>query len=123
MLKDFLLVGAGGFAGSALRYGAALFISGCGMHTGRYPLATFAVNFVGSLLIGILFRNLEQGSGLYLLGVVGLCGGFTTFSAFSLEMLQMLRSGDFLYAAGYALISVVICLAGVFLGTLINFGK
>ena len=123
VLKEILLVGAGGFVGSVARYGAGLWISGTGLHTGRYPLATFLVNFLGSLLIGILVRNLDQGNIWWLLGVVGFCGGFTTFSAFSLEMLQMLRSGDFLYATGYALVSAAVCITAVYLGTLINFNR
>ena len=123
MLKEIFLVGAGGFAGSALRYGANLWISTHGLHTGRYPLATFLVNLLGSFLIGILIRNLEHGSAWSLLAIVGFCGGFTTFSAFSLEVMNMLRGGDLLHAAGYALLSAAVCVAAVAIGMQINFHR
>ena len=123
MLKEIFLVGAGGFAGSALRYGATLWVSSYGLHTGRYPLSTFLVNFLGSFLIGILIRNIEQDNAWSLLAMVGFCGGFTTFSTFSLEVVNMLRSGDFFHAVGYALFSVMICAAAVVLGMLINFHR
>lgn len=84
---------------------------------GRWPLATLAVNVLGSILIGLLWgRAAQMPQPLILLGVVGFCGGFTTFSAFSLETVELLRAGN--YGAGllYAGASVVLCTGGTFLG-------
>ena len=90
-IKEFLLVGCGGALGSMLRYGVSLLIKpGFG-----FPLNTFIVNMAGSFLIGILAglaaheTKFQQNGYLFL--AVGLCGGFTTFSALSLEGIQMLQ--------------------------------
>lgn len=84
MWSNLLWVGLGGFVGSVLRYGVGAGIAALTAARGgiRFPLATLAVNVAGSLLIGILLRHVEQGSAQHLLGVVGFCGGFTTFSTF-----------------------------------------
>jgi CrcB protein len=96
-IRDLLLVASGGAIGSTLRYlvseSAQLVLSAA-----VFPLGTLAVNISGSLLIG-LFAGLAEyrqmfGSGARLLLVVGVLGGYTTFSAFSLETLSLLRSGQ-----------------------------
>lgn len=122
MWSNLLWVGLGGFAGSVLRYGAgigiaALFAARSGM---RFPVATLAVNVVGSLLIGMLLRYVEQGSAQHLLGVVGFCGGFTTFSTFSLESVRLLREGHTSTALLYVGISLVLCIGATFLGMTIK---
>ena len=117
-MKDFLLVGLGGFAGSALRYGTGLLIAGAGW-SARWPLATLAVNAVGSLLIGVLAGSLDRfgtGREWALLGMTGFCGGFTTFSAFSLETVKLLRDGNGGAAALYVLASVAVCLTAAWGG-------
>jgi CrcB protein len=100
-IRDLLLVASGGAIGSTLRYlvseSAQLVLSAA-----VFPLGTLAVNISGSLLIG-LFAGLAEyrqmfGSGARLLLVVGVLGGYTTFSAFSLETLSLLRSGQSLLA-------------------------
>ena len=84
MFRNFLLVGAGGAAGSMARYGVGYVFSK--LTTSSFPLATFTINVVGSLLIGILFglsaRNQWLQMGGMLLLASGFCGGFTTFSTF-----------------------------------------
>lgn len=114
MLREILLVGAGGFAGSICRYLAAVGVGR--MHIAHpLPVATFAVNILGSLLIGILLAKYSN-SAPYYLGVVGFCGGFTTFSAFSAEMLGLLRAGQYGWAAVYVGASVLVCILAVALG-------
>ena len=118
-----LHVALGGAAGAALRY-----------HLGRamtqwlgapivtaFPFATLAVNAVGSLLMGVLagwlVRNTGEGNEqLRLLLGVGLLGGFTTFSAFSLEMVLMIERGQYLFAGLYAVLSFALGISGLILG-------
>lgn len=87
-----------------------------------FPWGTLAVNVVGSFLIGII-ATLVAPEGRLLLGpaarqfiMLGVLGGFTTFSSFSLQTLNLMQEGEWLHAAGYVLGSVVLCLVGVWLG-------
>lgn len=114
MLKEILLVGTGGFAGSVCRYLVATGVASLSIST-PFPVATFSVNVLGSLLIGF-FLSLASNNWLIFLGVVGFCGGFTTFSTFSTETLAMLRAGQWVLSAGYILLSVVVCVAAVATG-------
>ena len=106
-----LCVGLGGFIGSVGRY-----LLGLVPVEGDFPLMTFAVNFAGAVLIGAVFEAATEGSGLpdnaVLFLKTGVCGGFTTFSAFSLER------GKYATGALYACGSVLACLAGVVIGRL-----
>lgn len=110
MLKNILLVGLGGAAGSMLRYAFGVWFK----HT-SFPLATFLVNIIGSFIIGLVFayalRNESFAINWRLFLAAGICGGFTTFSAFSLEsliMLQQQRIGMFfLYVIGSLLLGLV----------------
>ena len=114
-MKALLLVGAGGFAGSALRYLISRLMLPWAVSSG-FPFSTLTVNVAGSLLIGALM-------GLGLSGV-GFCGGFTTFSTFSLETVTLLRAGSYLPAALYMWSSMVLSIAavcgGYYLGTKFN---
>ena len=112
MLRNILLVGLGGAAGSILRYAVGLLVKYCGSG-GEW--ATLGVNFAGSLLIGLLWACCPGGS-RNLLWVVGLCGGFTTFSTFSLQSVSLLSSGKTLAAGLYILGHVLLCLAAAWLG-------
>jgi CrcB protein len=87
-----------------------------------FPWGTLLINVVGSFVIGLTF-TLTAADGpwpastnLRLFVMTGICGGFTTFSAFSLQSLQLLRDGEWLPALAYMGGSVVLCLAGVALG-------
>lgn len=123
MWNNLLWVGLGGFAGSVLRYGAGIGIAALVAVRGggiRFPWATLAVNVAGSLFIGMLLRHVEQGSAQHLLGVVGFCGGFTTFSTFSLESVRLIRDGHHTLALAYIGVSLVLCIGATFLGMTIK---
>ena len=121
-MKALLLVGAGGFAGSALRYLISRLMLPWAVSSG-FPFSTLTVNVAGSLLIGALM-GLGLSGGWALLCIVGFCGGFTTFSTFSLETVTLLRAGSYLPAALYMWSSMVLLIAavcgGYYLGTKFN---
>lgn len=119
-LKTLLLIGTGSFIGGVLRYLLSQFIHEKSLSV--LPLGTLAVNILGCFLIGCVFGWAERTSlGLEwrLFLATGLLGGFTTFSAFSNETFGLLRNGQMLHAAGYALLSILLGLAATFLGYLI----
>jgi fluoride exporter len=94
----------GGALGAGLRYGAGLIVAG------RFPWATLGVNLVGSFLMGLLMAFVLKGSaseGVRLFVGVGILGGFTTFSAFSFDLWQMMERGQVGIALGYAVFSVI----------------
>jgi len=113
----YLLVFLGGGLGSAARYGlnraAALAFAG-------YPAGTLAVNVVGSVLMGLaagwFARRGAEGAGLRLFLTTGVLGGFTTFSAFSLDAAVLWQRGDHAGAAVYVVASVGLSLLGVLAG-------
>ena len=109
MIRNFLLVGLGGALGSMLRYGTGLLIG-----TREFPLATLLINVTGSFLIGLVMvyslANQQLGEHWKLFLATGICGGFTTFSAFSWENMQLLQQGKwslfFLYSIGSVLLGL-----------------
>lgn len=111
---SFLLVGAGGAIGSMLRYGVALFPV-----NKLFPYPTFIVNILGSFIIGCLLGLLLKNSittyGWKFLAT-GICGGFTTFSALSLEGFELLQQQRYIIFFLYYFLSIVIGLAAVLLG-------
>jgi CrcB protein len=110
MFQNFLLVGAGGAVGSMARYGVSFMLSK--VTNTELPVATFAINVVGSLCIGILFglisRNQWLQAGGYLLLASGFCGGFTTFSTFALENATLMQKGQSATALIYTVLSIVV---------------
>ena len=120
MFKNILIVGLGGAAGSILRYLATL--AGNALHCASW-IATLSVNSIGAFLIGLFMAACTSGDWKLML-TVGLCGGFTTYSTFSAQSLEMLRSGNYLNAGAYILGTVVLCLlfvwAGMYVGTKIG---
>lgn len=115
-------VAIGGAFGAALRYQAGRAMTGWlgAPAMSVFPWATLAVNALGSLLIGLLLgwlaRSGEGGDQLRLLLGVGLLGGFTTFSAFSLELVVLIERGQFTIAALYAFLSIALGVSGLFFG-------
>lgn len=116
-MKQALIVGLGGFVGSVLRFK----LGGVILHnsaTWRFPLSTFCVNVIGCFVIGALAGFAERqamSAEIRLLLFTGLLGGFTTFSAFGVEGVNLIRRGDIAVAASYALLSVVCGFAAVFI--------
>jgi CrcB protein len=118
MWKNLLLVGAGGFLGSAARY----LVSRLNTRVDwlSIPLGTLTVNVAGSLLLGFLVGISERSALLTaewrMFLMVGLCGGFTTFSTFSGENLMLMRNGQFVPLFLYTILSLVLGFGAVFLG-------
>lgn len=120
-VPPLLLVALGGALGSSLRYlvGQWTLVNlGPGL-----PFGTWAVNILGGLAMGLLAgwlsRVNEGGEGLRLLFGVGVLGGFTTFSAFSLEVFNMINRGDIALAGAYAVSSMAGAVLAVFTGVML----
>jgi len=115
---NYLIVFLGAGLGGAMRYGvnvAALRLAGAG-----FPWGTLAINIVGSLAMGLVAEYFALKSGLSqqwrLFLTTGVLGGFTTFSAFSLEVALLYERGEMLAAGIYMLASAVLAVAGLFAG-------
>ena len=117
MFSNFLAVGAGGAIGAMGRYAVGLIPA---LQRGAFPLHTLLINLGGAILIGMAVASAQRWTDLsptlLLFWRVGICGGFTTFSTFSLESLTLLENGRPGLFALYALLSVALCLVGVWLG-------
>lgn len=119
-LAPTLYVAAGGAVGAAGRFQLGRAVThALGPNTG-FPWATLTANVAGSLamglLVGWLARSGQGGETMRLLIGVGLLGGFTTFSAFSLEMILLIERGDYLLSFAYALVSVAAGLIALYIG-------
>jgi len=114
-------IAVGGAVGSILRY--LVQIQCTHWFGSRFPLGTLIINTIGSLLIGFLFIVLLErysvSSEIRLALMTGLLGGFTTFSAFSLETIDLIQQGSFLSAASNIILSVVLCLTACYLGVIL----
>ena len=115
MIKNLLLVGLGGSIGSMVRYGTSLLIK-----SKLFPFATLSVNIIGCFIIGLVFAMSIKEKGISdnwkLFLATGICGGFTTFSAFSLENMGLLQSGRIGIALTYIILSIVLGIAATWLG-------
>ena len=111
-MLNCLVVGAGGFLGSVARY-----------LMGLIPVPTIGINIIGAFLIGVIsayaLRDIQFDPRLLLFLRVGICGGFTTFSTFSLDAVEMLWNGAYLSAVLYMILSVVLCLVATVGGQLL----
>ncbi|MBC8301511.1 MAG: fluoride efflux transporter CrcB [Pelagibacterales bacterium] len=116
-MKNFLLVFIGGGFGSGLRYIIGRYLNSS---LGSFPVGTFTVNIIGSLLIGLILGYAAKENSLnqnqVLLLATGFCGGFTTFSAFAHENFQLLKTGDIMQFSIYTISSIVVGLIAVFIG-------
>jgi len=119
-MKIALLVFLGGGLGSVLRYLVGQAFQKTNI---TFPLGTFLINIIGSLLIGILlgyfYKNPGESQQLKAFLVLGFCGGFTTFSAFSNESLALIQQHHYLNALLYIAGSVLLGIAATFIGYLI----
>lgn len=117
-----LVVAAGGALGSALRFWASRLTHALVATT--FPLGTLLVNVIGSIAIGLLYVWLVERTGsraeLRAFLMVGVLGGFTTFSSFSLETLNLVAQSDWMRALTNVLGSVVLCLGGCLAGMAIG---
>ncbi len=115
MIAECLIVGAGGAVGAVCRYLMSMV-----RFEGDFPLMTFLTNFTGAVIIGIVVALAAGRTAMtpdaVLFFKTGFCGGFTTFSTFSLEMLKLIEEHHFATAALYAACSLLLCIAGVWLG-------
>ncbi len=113
-LKNILLVGLGGGIGAMFRF----YIST--LHKGTFPFSTLLINIIGSFFIGVIFflniKNEHFSEELKLFLATGICGGFTTFSAFSLENIQLIKQGEYGIAGLYIFVSIAFSLLACFAG-------
>jgi fluoride exporter len=118
-MKQMVLVGLGGCLGAVARYKCGGWI----LHhfvDWRFPVGTFTVNAVGCLVAGVLAGLIERhhvfSADLRIFLFSGVLGGFTTFSAFGVETVFLLRRGQTSVALGYVALSIVCCVVGLWLG-------
>lgn len=125
----YLWVALGGALGSVSRYWVGGLVAKKFAETSAaFPLGTLVINITGSLLIGIFAAlaapegRLDPQSRAFTTQflMIGVCGGFTTFSSFSRETLSLLQEREFFYAGGNVLLSVTLCLVAVWLGWLLG---
>jgi CrcB protein len=112
-----LLIALGGAVGSVSRYAVGTLVQRGAQ--GAFPVGTLTVNVVGCILAGILakaFMNVQVNADMRALLIVGFCGGFTTFSAFGLEVMVMARGGEWMRATAYVGASLLLSLAGTAAG-------
>lgn len=116
-MKQAILIFLGGGLGSVLRYGVSLYFS---TQNPVFPKATFLVNLLGALLIGILMGfqlKHQSNNGIYLFLITGFCGGFTTFSTFSLESYSLWKAEQWnilsIYVGASLLLGVALTALGI----------
>ena len=121
MKKIIFIVGVGGFIGSIARYLLTIMIQN--KFLSAFPLGTLIVNITGCFLIGLIYGLTEKGGLISpewrLFLATGICGGFTTFSTFSYESINLIRSSEYFYVSLYAGISVFAGLLATYLGFLL----
>ena len=124
-MPGWLWVALGGAVGSVARYGVGQLLS---HYWGdRLPWGTLSVNIVGSLIAGLIWAWSLRGGQVdtttiapaYAFGMIGFCGGFTTFSAFSIETNHLIQNQQFIMAISYILTSVIVGIMAVWTGLLI----
>ena len=122
MTRAIILVGLGGGLGSIFRYLTSVFATK--YFQTNFPLGTFAVNIIGCLIIGILLSLFERqqltNPDLKFLLITGFCGGYTTFSAFAADNINLFQSDNSLTAFIYIATSIIVSLFAVWLGLLIT---
>jgi len=119
MLFPFLVVGAGGFIGSMMRYALAVLTQRSSV---TFPHGTLWANLLGCFIIGVVTalaaRTSVLSPTLRLLLATGLCGGFTTMSTFTYEMFKFVQASEYLYASFYFVTTLVGCAVMFCLGLL-----
>jgi CrcB protein len=120
MLKTYIAIMCGGAFGTAMRYWLSGFLAA--RYGETFPIGTLVVNITGCLVIGF-FNTLTGSEGASFTSpltrqvvMIGILGGYTTFSSFSLQTLNLLRDGEWFRAGMNVLLSVLLCLVGVWIG-------
>ncbi|UNY97378.1 fluoride efflux transporter CrcB [Zhouia spongiae] len=120
-MREFLWIFLGGGLGSMARYIVSKLVY---TSSHNFPLSTFSVNIIGSLIIGLITglaaKQTSISHNLLLFAVTGFCGGFTTFSTFALENVSLLREGDYFNFFLYSIGSIISGLLAVLLGFVIT---
>src|SRR5258706_8892176 len=125
-MLTYLWIAIGGALGSVGRYWLNGIVSAKFGET--FPLGTLAINVIGSFIIGVFAAltlpegRMSSDSRAFTTQfvMIGICGGFTTFSSFSLQTINLLRDREWLYAGGNVLLSVAVCLIATWLGYLLG---
>ena len=116
-MKSFLLVFLGGGLGSGIRYLVTIAMN---QYSKVLPFGTFTVNMLGCLLIGLILGYAQKENTLTsnqtLLLATGFCGGFTTFSAFANENLELIKNGEIFNFSIYTISSILVGVLAVFIG-------
>ena len=135
MFLTYLYVALGGALGTVARFGVGdLVVRFSGIPAETFPWGTLIINVTGSFIIGFFSALTSPAEGRLVVGsngrqffMTGICGGYTTFSSFSLQTLNLARGGEWLRAGGNIVGSVTLCLVAVWLGyglaTAINLKK
>jgi CrcB protein len=123
LMLEYILVMVGGALGTGARFWVSGFVAERGGEL--FPLGTLVVNITGSFAVGFLAAFMDP-QGFFLMSprlrqflMIGVCGGYTTFSSFSLQTLDLVRDGDWFKAGLNTLLSFVCCLAAVWLGRIL----
>ena len=118
---NLVYVASGGALGAVLRYLTSNFFR---FYFPNFPIGTLFINFLGSFLIGILASNLESRGTSYIFIkyflIIGILGSFTTFSTFSLEIIQLVNDKKLFLSLVYIFLSISLCILGAFFGFNIN---
>ena len=120
-MMEWLAVFVGGGLGSLARLGMGRWL---GMTTNGFPLATFLTNIAACIVLGFVAGFVAQKGQMnpvVRMGITtGFCGGFSTFSTFSLESMNLLEGGKFVLAGAYIIVSVAVCFLGIWLGSVLG---
>lgn len=124
-MYPYILVALGGALGSMARYGTGVLVGA--VWKSAFPLGTMLINIIGSAAMGLFVGYLARTTPAWqadgrLFVAVGILGGFTTFSSFSLDAISMLERGDIWQAGAYVLVSVLVGIAALYCGLLLMRG-
>ncbi|RPI73250.1 MAG: fluoride efflux transporter CrcB [Ignavibacteriales bacterium] len=121
-MLNYLIVSLGAAIGGAARYWLSNAVYK--FFPASFPYGTFAVNLTGSFILGLIIFFLDEkeliSNQIKIFLTIGFCGGFTTFSTFSLETFNLIRDSQYFLAAINIILSVVVCIAGIFLAYIIS---